>query len=71
MVALGGASAALAETLGGALIKAYQTSSLLDASEAELRSLDECVPQARAERPHVDVSAGAFSQRTTEHFKRH
>ena len=45
MVALGGASAASAETLAGALIKAYQASPQLDANEAALRSLDECVPQ--------------------------
>ena len=71
MVALGGASAASAETLAGALIKAYHTSPQLDANEAALRSLDECVPQARAERrPQVDVSVGASSQMTTEHFKR-
>ena len=71
MVAFGGASAASAETLAGALIKAYQASPLLDANEAALRSLDECVPQARAERrPQVDVSVGASSQTTTEHFKR-
>ena len=71
MVAFGGASAASAETLAGALIKAYQGSPLLDANEAALRSLDECVPQARAERrPQVDVGVGASSGRTTEHFKR-
>ena len=71
MVAFGGASAASAETLAGALIKAYQGSPLLDANEAALRSLDECVPQARAERrPQVDVGVGASSRTTTEHFKR-
>ena len=71
MVAFGGSSAASAETLTGALIKAYQGSPLLDANEAALRSLDECVPQARAERrPQVDVGVGASSRTTTEHFKR-
>ena len=71
MVAFGGASAASAETLPGALRKAYQASPLLDANEAALRSLDECVPQARAERrPQVNASVGTTSQTTTEHFKR-
>ena len=67
MVAFGGASAASAETLEGALIKAYQASPLLDANEAALRGLDDCAPQARAERrPQVDVSVGASSRTTTE-----
>ena len=71
MVAFGGASAASAETLAGALIKAYQGNPLLDANEAALRSLHECVPQAQAERrPQVDVSVGAFSRTTPAQFKR-
>ena len=70
MVTFGGAPAASAETLAGALIKAYQASPLLDANEAALRGLDECAPQARAERrPKVDVSVGA-SPRTTAELKR-
>ena len=57
----------IAETLAGALIKAYQASPLLDANEAALRSLDECVPQTRAERcSKGDVSVGASSQATAD-----
>ena len=64
MVAVCGASAASAETLADALIKAYQTSPLLDANEAALKSLDECAPQAQADEwPQLDVSVGASSQR--------
>ena len=71
MVTFGGASAASAETLAGALIKAYQASPLLDANGAALSSLDECVPQARTERrPQVDVSVGASSRTTPVQFKR-
>ena len=71
MVAFGGASAAPAETLAGALIKAYQSSPSLDANETALRGLDECVPKARAGwRPRARVSVGATSQTTTKHFKR-
>ena len=71
MVTVGGASAASAETLAGALIKAYQASPLLDAHRAALSSLDECVPQAQPERrPQVDLSVGASSPTTTGHSKR-
>ena len=71
MVSVCGASAALAETLAEALIKAYVGSPLLDANEAALKSLDECAPQARADgRPQLDVSVGASSQTATERFKR-
>ena len=67
MVTFDCASAASAETLAGALIKAYQASPLLDANESALRGLDECAQQARAERrPHVHVSVGASSRTTTE-----
>jgi hypothetical protein len=72
MVAFGGVSAASAETLAGALIKAYQASPLLGANEAALRRLDECVPQAHAKRrAQVDVGAGASSRTIAEHLKRH
>jgi outer membrane protein len=71
LVALGGASAVLAETLADALIKAYEGSPLLDANEAALRSLDECVPQARAERRlRVSGSVGTSSQTSTGRFER-
>jgi outer membrane protein len=48
------------ETLTDALIRAYQTSPLLDASRAGLRGIDETVPQARAtRRPQISATAGA------------
>lgn len=48
-----------AETLTDTLIKAYQTSPLLDSSRAALRALDENVPQARSNlRPQVSATAG-------------
>ena len=71
VVAVCGASATSAETLADALIKAYQTSPLLDANEAALKSLDECAAQApRERRPQLDVSGGASSRTPTERFKR-
>ena len=52
-LAYGGPAAA--ENLADALVKAYQTSPLLEANRAALRSLDETVPQARADRrPQVN-----------------
>ena len=67
MVAFGGASAAPAETLAEALIKAYRSSPRLEANEAALRRLDECASQARAERqPRAHISAGASSLTTVE-----
>jgi outer membrane protein len=54
---------AMSETLTDALITAYQTSPLLRSSQASLRSLDERVPQARANmRPQVDASISADTQ---------
>jgi outer membrane protein len=51
-----GATGASADSLADALVKAYQTSPLLDANRAALRGLDERVPQARAQRrPQVDA----------------
>jgi outer membrane protein len=51
-----------AETLADALVKAYQTSPLLESSRAALRGLDESVPQARADRrPQLGASVGASS----------
>ena len=59
MVSVCGASAALAETLAEALVKAYEGSPLLDAHEAALESLDECAAQTRTERrPKLDLSGG-------------
>jgi hypothetical protein len=71
MVAVCGASAASADSLADALIKAYQTSSLLDANETVLKSLDECAAQARTERrPRLEISGGASSKPAIERFKR-
>ena len=51
---------ARADSLADAMVKAYQTSPLLDANRAALRSLDESVPQARAaRRPQVSATANA------------
>jgi outer membrane protein len=61
---------AAADSLADALVKAYQSSPLLDANRAALRSLDEGVPQARADRrPQLDFEVGASSQTTSEDFK--
>ena len=58
---------ASAESLADALVKAYQTSPLLDANRAALRGLDEQVPQARAAlRPQVGVSANLTTQTQAE-----
>lgn len=66
-LAAGGIGTASAESLADALVKAYQTSPLLDANRAALRGLDETVPQARAaRRPQVDVTASATTQSTVE-----
>ncbi len=63
-------SGAFADSLADAMVKAYQTSPLLDANRAALRSLDEGVPQARAaRRPQVSVSVGASTSTTSEDFQ--
>lgn len=52
----GGASSAHAETLRGALAKAYQNNQNLNSARAQLRATDENVPQARAGlRPRVNA----------------
>ena len=54
---------AYAESLADALVKAYQTSPLLDSNRAALRGLDETIPQARANRrPQVDAGVSASTQ---------
>ena len=61
---------ASAESLADAMVRAYQTSPLLDANRAALRSLDESVPQARAgRRPQVSATIGASSSTTSENFQ--
>jgi len=58
-----GAWPASAESLTDTLIRAYQTSPLLDANRASLRALDENVPQARSERrPQVSGTGAAQLQ---------
>ncbi|HRO12310.1 TolC family outer membrane protein [Amaricoccus sp.] len=65
--ALALSGAAEADSLADALVKAYQTSPLLDSSRAALRGVDENLPQARsARRPQVGVSASLSSQTTAE-----
>src|SRR5687768_3692512 len=55
--------AAAAESLADALVKAYQTSPLLESNRAALRGLDESVPQARAQRrPQVSVGISGSSE---------
>jgi outer membrane protein len=67
-LALTGMSAPLAgETLTDALIRAYQTSPLLESNRAALRALDEAVPQARsARRPQIDATASINLDATTQ-----
>jgi outer membrane protein len=61
------AGGAGAESLADALVKAYQSSPLLDANRAALRSLDEAVPQARAnKRPQVGVGISGTTQSSVE-----
>ena len=65
-------SAASAETLTDALIQAYQTSPLLASSRAALRSLDESVPQARANRrPQVDANVAGSTGADYGDFESH
>ncbi len=58
-----------ADTLTDALIRAYQTSPLLESNRASLRALDENVPQARAiRRPQVSAIAQARVQTEVTDF---
>jgi outer membrane protein len=58
-----------AETLPDALVKAYQTSPLLDSNRAALRALDENIPQARASRrPQVSATGSAQGQTDVQEF---
>lgn len=58
-----GAAPALAETIEGALIRAYQNNPQLNAQRASVRSTDENVPQALSGyRPKIAVTASAGSQ---------
>ncbi len=58
-----GPAPALADTIEGALIQAYQTNPQLNAQRAQVRSTDEAVPQALSGyRPKVSVSASVGYQ---------
>ena len=58
-----GAAPALAETIEGALIRAYQNNPQLNAQRASVRSTDENVPQALSGyRPKIAVTASAGGQ---------
>ena len=66
-LALGAGGLARAETLSDALVKAYQTSPLLESNRAALRGRDENVPQAgSARRPQVSLGVDANVQSTVE-----
>ncbi len=66
-LAFGGAGPVRADSLADALVKAYQTSPLLDSSRAALRGVDERLPQARsARRPQVGASLSLSTQTTAE-----
>src|ERR1700739_4861415 len=58
-------SPALADTIDAALVRAYQNNPQLNAQRAQVRSIDENVPQALAGyRPQAAVSASAGYQYT-------
>jgi outer membrane protein len=58
-----------AESLADALVTAYQTSPLLESNRSGLRSLDETVPQARADRrPQVSVGVNGDASSVFEAF---
>ncbi len=61
-----GAGSTAAETLSDALVKAYQTSPLLESSRAGLRAQDEEVPLARSNRrPQLDIGGSTALQQST------
>ncbi len=67
---LDGTGLASADSLADALVKAYQTSPLLESNRAALRGVDERVPQARSQRrPQVDASIGASSGTQVEDYE--
>jgi outer membrane protein len=60
-----GATPALADTIEAALVRAYQNNPQLNAQRAQVRSIDENVPQALSGyRPKVSVTASAGYQYT-------
>ncbi|MBJ7402307.1 MAG: TolC family outer membrane protein [Bradyrhizobium sp.] len=63
LLALAGPTHALAETIDGALVRAYQNNPQLNAQRAQVRSTDENVPQALSGyRPRVSLSASGGYQ---------
>src|SRR5687767_13076137 len=65
LLALTGPTPALAETIEAALVRAYQNNPQLNAQRAQVRSIDEGVPQALSGyRPRVAVTASAGYQYT-------
>lgn len=66
---LSGLDLAYAETLSGALAKAYSYNQNLNASRAQLRATDENVPQARAGmRPFIEGTGSTTFQRSRTTF---
>ncbi|MDE2380358.1 TolC family outer membrane protein [Bradyrhizobium sp.] len=65
LMAVAGATPALADTIEAALVRAYQNNPQLNAQRAQVRSTDENVPQALSGyRPKVSVTASAGYQYT-------
>src|ERR1700692_1169740 len=65
MMAYAGLPPALADTIEAALVRAYQNNPQLNAQRAQVRSIDENVPQALSGyRPRVAVTASAGYQYT-------
>ena len=65
LMAYMGPMPALADTIEAALVRAYQSNPQLNAQRAQVRSIDENVPQALSGyRPKVNVTASAGYQYT-------
>jgi outer membrane protein len=65
LLAFAGATPVLADTIEGALVRAYQNNPQLNAQRASVRSTDESVPQALSGyRPKVSVTASGGYQYT-------
>jgi len=63
LMALAGPAPVLADTIEAALVRAYQNNPQLNAQRAQVRSVDESVPQALSGyRPSVNLSASAGYQ---------
>src|SRR5579872_2599272 len=61
--ALGSSVPALADTIDGALVRAYQNNPQLNAQRAQVRATDEQVPQALSGyRPKISVTASVAEQ---------